>query len=153
MNSGGNIYIARCLFRKMAREGLLLASASSRWRRNNSNSSSSSSDKGPFPLFNDDFRPANVLSTSNFEVTGALDWEFTYAAPPEFAHSAPVWLLLELPEYWPEGLSDWTRVYEKTFPVFLDATSERETAAIKRGTLKEHQRLSHFMKDSWKTGD
>ena len=130
-------YIARRLCCKMARVGLL----------------SQHGDKGPFSLFNDDFRPANVLDTSKFEVTRALDWEFTYAASPEFAHSAPVWLLLELPEYWPEGLDDWMRVYEKNLPVFLAAISERETAAIKHGILKEHQRLSQFIDDSWRTGD
>jgi hypothetical protein len=130
-------YVARCLFHKLAREGRLC-------RYGN---------LGPFRLFNDDFRPANVLANAEFQVTGVVDWEFTYAAPPEFAYSAPLWLLLELPEYWPEGLDDWTRVYEARLPVFLAAMRERETAAIRRGILKDEQRLSDFIHDSWSTGD
>ncbi|KAH0836082.1 hypothetical protein FOPE_04347 [Fonsecaea pedrosoi] len=130
-------YIARCLFHRLAREGRF----------------SKYGDRGPFPLVNDDFRPANVLSNAEFQVTGVVDWEFTYAGPREFAYSAPVWLLLELPEYWPDGLDDWTHVYEQRLPIFLTAVRESETAAIKGGTLREEQCLSQFMDDSWKTGD
>lgn len=130
-------YIARCAFRRLAREGHF----------------SRHGDRGPFPLVNDDFRPANVLSNAKFQVAGTVDWEFTYAGPREFAYSAPAWLLLELPEYWPDGLEDWTLNYEKRFLVFLAAMRERETAAFERGVLREDQRLSGFMDDSWKSGD
>ncbi|KAF4158940.1 hypothetical protein CNMCM6936_004730 [Aspergillus lentulus] len=86
--------IARLLFRKLAREG--------RFRKYN--------DRGSFKLFCDDIRPANVLTNfmtnvltnAEFKVVGAIDWGYTYAAPLEFAYSVPFWLLLELPEYWPE---------------------------------------------------
>lgn len=57
-------YISRCLFRKLAREGRFCTKP-----------------QGPFKLFCDDFRPANVLTDSEFRVTGAVDWEFTYTAP------------------------------------------------------------------------
>lgn len=83
-------YIARCLFRKITREYQLCKDES-----------------GPFKLFCDDFRPGNVLANAEFKTTGALDWESTYAPPTGFAYSPPFWLILELPEYWPDGLDDW----------------------------------------------
>lgn len=132
-----HMYVARCLFHRLAREGRL----------------SKFGDLGPFPLFNDDFRPANVLANADFQVTGAVDWEFTYAAPAEFAYAAPHWLLLELPEYWPKGLDDWARVYETRLPTFLDALREREDRAIQQGILTETHRLSPSIQDSWETGD
>ncbi|EEP81055.1 predicted protein [Uncinocarpus reesii 1704] len=129
-------YIARCLFRKLARERRLCKY-----------------DHGPFKLFCDDFRPANVLADAEFRVTGAVDWEFTYAAPAEFARSPPFWLLLELPEYWPEGLDDWTQKYERRLKTFLEALQEKEEHAIRRGIITENDRLSRYMKESWETGD
>ena len=77
-------YIARCLFRKLAREKRLCHY-----------------ENGPFKLFCDDFRPANVLANSqcNYRAVGVIDWEFSYAAPAEFAYSPPSLLLLERPEY------------------------------------------------------
>jgi hypothetical protein len=130
-------YIARCLFRKLAREG--------RFCKYN--------DRGPFKLFCDDFRPANVLTNADFKVTGAIDWEFTYSAPLEFVYSPPFWLLLEIPEYWPGGLDDWIGIYEKRLQMFLAALEEREIEAIDRGQLKQGQSLSMHMKESWESGD
>ena len=68
-------YIARCLFRRLARENRLC-----------------SYDQGPFKLFCDNFRPANVLANSQcgFKAVGAIDWEFSYAAPVEFVYSPPL---------------------------------------------------------------
>ena len=68
-------YIARCLFRRLARETRLC-----------------SYDQGPFKLFCDNFRPANVLANSQcgFKAVGAIDWEFSYAAPVEFVYSPPL---------------------------------------------------------------
>ncbi|KAL3490218.1 hypothetical protein BJX62DRAFT_238357 [Aspergillus germanicus] len=91
-------YIARCLFRKITRERKLC-----------------DDDSGPFTLFCDDLRPGNVLANGNQEMTGVVDWEYTYAAPTGFAHSPPFWLLLELPEFWEAGLDDWTEKYEKSY--------------------------------------
>ncbi|KAL1952791.1 hypothetical protein VTO42DRAFT_4252 [Malbranchea cinnamomea] len=60
-------YIARCLFRKIARAYF-------------------QADPGPFRLYCDDFRPSNVPVTSDadFRVAGVIDWEYTYVAPAEF---------------------------------------------------------------------
>jgi hypothetical protein len=73
-------YIARCLFRKLARESRL---------------GSMSHDKGLFELFCGDFRPASVLANSqkDFKGVGAIDWEFVYAAPVEFVYSPASWLV------------------------------------------------------------
>ncbi|EED22752.1 hypothetical protein TSTA_062390 [Talaromyces stipitatus ATCC 10500] len=124
-------YIARCLFRKITREYQLCGD-----------------DSGPFKLFCDDFRPGNVLANAEFQMTGALDWEFTYAAPTGFAYSPPFWLILELPEHWANGLDDWIQNYEKVLPVFLRILREREQAAIDRHILKDTDRLSEPRK-SW----
>lgn len=133
-------YIARCLFRNLAQENRL---------------GSMSHDKGPFKLFCDDFRPANVLANSqkDFKVVGAIDWEFMYAAPVEFVYSPPSWLLLERPEYWNEGLDDWAQTYEKRLSVFLEEMQQREDNLIKRGSLTEENRLSQHMLESWQKGD
>jgi hypothetical protein len=130
-------YIARCLFRKLAREGRL-------GRYN---------DRGLFKLFCDYFRPANVLTNAEFEVVGAMDWEFTYSAPVEFAYSAPFWLLLELPGYWPGGLDDWSDVYQTRLPTFLRVLRERKDVANRCGLLTENDRLSFYIQESWDSGD
>jgi hypothetical protein len=131
-------YIARCLFRKLARENRLC-----------------SNDCGPFKLFCDDFRPANVLANSEcgFKAVGAIDWEFTYAAPAEFVYSPPSWLLLERPEYWKDGIEKWTEEYEKRLPVFLEETRKKEDELIERGILTDEDRLSRHMLESWTSGD
>ncbi|GES59578.1 hypothetical protein ATEIFO6365_0003085800 [Aspergillus terreus] len=130
-------YIARCLFRKLARENRLCQL-----------------EHGPFRLFCDDFRPANVLANSqfNYAVVGAIDWEFSYAAPAEFVYSPPSWLLLERPEYWEGGLDDWARVYDQRLPVFLEEIRMQEDVAVERGIISEADRLSDRMKDSWVNG-
>lgn len=131
-------YIARCLFRKLARENRLCYY-----------------ENGPFKLFCDDLRPANVLANSqcNYGAVGVIDWEFSYAAPAEFAYSPPSWLLLERPEYWEQGLNDWTRVYEQRLPVFLEELQKREGIAFKHGIISEDGRLSKHMRESWENGD
>lgn len=128
-------YIARCLFRKLAREGRLC------WTR----------EEGVFKLFCDDLRPANVLANSGFgyKISGAIDWEFTYAAPLEFVYSPPCWLLLERPEYWEDGLDDWERVYEARLEVFLQELRVREDVDIRCGVIEEENRLSGRMRESW----
>ncbi|KAK2813937.1 hypothetical protein FQN50_000338 [Emmonsiellopsis sp. PD_5] len=130
-------YISRCLFRKLAREKRLSVTDPS----------------GPFRLFCDDFRPANVLVDGHIKLSGAVDWEFTYSAPADFAHTPPFWLLMELPELWPRGLDDWTNTYEARLPVFLDVLREQEENALCRGILQERQSLAERMKQSWEAGD
>ncbi|OQD86719.1 hypothetical protein PENANT_c007G09858 [Penicillium antarcticum] len=131
-------YIARCLFRKLAREKRLCRF-----------------DNGPFKLYCDDLRPANVLADSRMEykICGAIDWEFSYAAPADFVYAPPCWLLLERPEYWDLGLNDWTRVYGQRLEVWLEELVMREDADIARGSIGEENRLSGLMRESWENGD
>ncbi|KAL3444511.1 hypothetical protein BJX65DRAFT_310894 [Aspergillus insuetus] len=132
--------VARYLFRKLARERRL----TKQW---------ASFDKGPFKLWCDDFRPANSLLSEELKIVGVVDWEFTYAAPVEFSFAPPWWLLIEKPEYWPQGLDDWCVEYERRLLTFLRAMRYQEDKAIKQGWLKDAQRLSAPMLDSWKSGD
>jgi len=127
-------YIARCLFRRLAREGRLGCF------------------EGGFRLFCDDLRPANVLANGD-TVVAAIDWEFTYAAPREFVFAPPCWLLLERPEYWEHGIDDWEVVYEGRLGVFLDELRRREDEGIRLGLLQEENRLSGWMRESWEKGD
>ncbi|KAJ0415264.1 hypothetical protein BJY00DRAFT_293772 [Aspergillus carlsbadensis] len=85
--------VARYLFRQLARERRL----TKQW---------APFDKGPFKLWCDDFRPANILLDEEGKIVGVVDWEFSYAAPVEFSFAPPWWLLIERPEYWPQGLED-----------------------------------------------
>lgn len=131
-------FIARRLFRKLARDKRL---------------TNPLLDKGPFKIWCDDLRPANVLLHGNLKVAGVVDWEFTYAAPVEFSYAPPWWLLIEKPEYWPKGLEHWTRVFDYRLKTFLKVMKEHEDSMIQKGRLKEDQRLSGPMYQSWESGD
>ncbi|KAJ5339620.1 hypothetical protein N7452_006348 [Penicillium brevicompactum] len=129
-------YIARCLFRRLAREKRLTNPAF----------------EGSFRLFCDDLRPANVLACKD-SIAAAIDWEFTYAAPLGFVYAPPCWLLLERPEYWEAGIDDWECAYAKRLEVFLEELEEREEEKIREGLLREDKRLAGYMRKSWETGD
>ncbi|PWY88189.1 hypothetical protein BO70DRAFT_385428 [Aspergillus heteromorphus CBS 117.55] len=58
---------------------------------------SSEETHGPFKLFCDDLCPGNVLVNDQLQVVAVIDWEFSYAAPAQFAGSIPWWLLLDQP--------------------------------------------------------
>ncbi|MCJ1255592.1 hypothetical protein MMC24_003409 [Lignoscripta atroalba] len=128
-------YIARCLFRRISRE------------------ISEEHRDGPFRLFCDDFRPANVLvDVSMLTVTGVIDWEFTYVAPAEFTYTAPWWLLLERPEEWESDLNKFLARYTPRLRIFLESLRECEGEKIKEGTLSGSQCLSGVMEKSLDNG-
>ncbi|PYI35548.1 phosphotransferase family protein [Aspergillus indologenus CBS 114.80] len=131
-------FVARRLFSRVASEGRL---------------ASSRNDHGPFKLWCDDLRPSNILLNEHLQIVGVIDWEFTYAAPVQFAHAPPWWLLLEQPEYWPDGLEAWERAFEYRLQTFLKVLVEREETALRRGRLTPEQRLSGPMRHSWENGD
>ncbi|KAJ5096623.1 hypothetical protein N7456_007344 [Penicillium angulare] len=132
-------FIARLLFRRIVQDETLRA----QWVTH---------ENGPFPLWCDDFRPGNVLVDNDVNITGVVDWEFSYTAPVEFSHAPPWWLLLEKPEYWPQGLDDWCIEYEKRLDVFLVAMMECESE--KEGErLGKSQTLADAMRKSWASGD
>ncbi|AEO66399.1 uncharacterized protein THITE_33846 [Thermothielavioides terrestris NRRL 8126] len=134
-------YIARQLFRTLASSQRL---------------ASPKTNHGPFKLWCDDLRPANVLVDANHRIVGVIDWEFTYAAPAEFTYAPPWWLLLTMPEEWPEGLDDWVEHYEPRLETFLRALRAKEREFVEQGLLKEgylDKPLSARMRQSWETGD
>lgn len=131
-------FVARLLFRKLAKDKRL---------------TNPSFENGPFKLWCDDFRPANVLLNKDMQITGVVDWEFTYAAPAEFSHAPPWWLLIEKPELWPKGIEDWTRVFDERLKTFPKTMKDCEDQAIQQGRLRDEQRLSGLMHESWHSGD
>lgn len=132
-------YMARRLFCKLAAESRL---------HNHTTPNS-----GPFKLFCDDLRPTNILLDDNMKIIAVIDWEFTYTAPAEFSFIPPWWLLLEMPEEWPRGASDWTKTYQPRLETFLRVLKRQEDAAMANGSLVEAQRISGRMQESWENGD
>ncbi|KAF6796983.1 phosphotransferase [Colletotrichum sojae] len=162
-----NKYVARQLFRGLARQGRLStfgfaqddwsAAAHSSGRRK----IPAPDGEGGFRLWCDDFRLTNVLvrdgPDGEVEVAAAIDWEFAYAAPAQFALDPPWWLLVELPEMWlPSGVDEWSRTYEGHLETWLRAVEEQEekedadssSAAGFLGGVP----LSAHMRESWETG-
>ncbi|RMJ28406.1 Phosphotransferase enzyme family [Aspergillus sp. HF37] len=131
-------FVVRQLFRKLARDKRL---------------TNPLLEKGPFKIWCDDLRPANVLLNENMQIVGVVDWEFTYAAPAEFSYAPPWWLLIEKPEFWSKGVEDWTSAFDCRLKTFLKAMKGCEDTAIQQGRLKEDQRLSGPMHQSWEAGD
>ncbi|QKX53803.1 uncharacterized protein TRUGW13939_00883 [Talaromyces rugulosus] len=131
-------FVARKLFRKLAKSKQLM---------------NPSLNRGPFKIWCDDLRPANVLLNGSLQVVGVVDWEFTYAAPAEFSHAPPWWLLIEKPELWPRGIEDWSEIFEHRLKTFLKAMKACEDVKIQQGRLQEDQRLSIPMQRSWESGD
>ncbi|KAJ5638844.1 hypothetical protein N7528_001234 [Penicillium herquei] len=131
-------FMARRLFRKLARDKRL---------------TQPSLENGPFKVWCDDLRPANVLLGGNMRISAVVDWEFTYSAPVEFTYMPPWWLLIEKPELWSKGLDDWTATFDTRLRTFLRAMKDCEEEAIQKGQIQEAQRLSNHMHDSWESGD
>ncbi|KAG9253896.1 phosphotransferase family protein [Emericellopsis atlantica] len=118
-------YIARQLFRKLASESRL---------------ADAGFNQGPFKLWCDDLRPANVLVDKAHKIAAAIDWEFTYAAPAEFFFN------------WEAGQDDWVEKYEPRLATFLRALEAKETEFIERGRLTKSEILSSRMRESWESG-
>ncbi|KAE8326017.1 hypothetical protein BDV39DRAFT_193962 [Aspergillus sergii] len=119
-------FVSRKLFSELAREGRL---------------TQSTNDHGPFTTWCDELRPLNAMVNKSLQIVGAIDWEFTYAAPVEFSHAPPWWLVLEQPEYWPDGIDAWTKAFETRLQTFLEVLTEREDIAMQQG------------RQSWVNGD
>lgn len=108
-------FVARQLFRKLAREKRLIDSPF---------------EQGPFKIWCDDLRPGNVLLYENMQIAGVVDWEFTYAAPVEFSYAPPWWLLIEKPEFWPDGIDDWENVFDYRLKTFLRVMRDCEDTEV-----------------------
>ncbi|OAX81669.1 hypothetical protein ACJ72_03992 [Emergomyces africanus] len=126
-------YIARCLFRKIARDMQM--------------------EPGPFHLWCDDFCPSNVLvSESDLTISGVIDWKFTYAAPIEFTCTTSWWLLLERPEAWESDLNDFLIRYTPRLQIFLKIIRDCEDRQVRNENLTDSQRLSDRMAHSLDSG-
>ncbi|KAH9904153.1 hypothetical protein F4778DRAFT_770636 [Xylariomycetidae sp. FL2044] len=94
-------------------------------------------DAGPFKLFCDDMRPANMMiDLSTLRLTAG----FTNSMPAQFTYDPPWWLLLKAPAVWLDRVSmnEFYAQYVPRMELFLRAL--------------EQPRLSTRMRDSWKTG-
>lgn len=156
-----NKYVARQLFRRLAKQGRLSTFG---FAQDNWSAVDAKKAKGPrisapdgsaaFRLWCDDFRPANVLiidSGPNGEVgvAAVIDWEFTYAAPAQFVLDPPWWLLFETPEmWWPSGVDEWSKAYGLQLEIWLKVMEEQEKGAA----FLDGVPLSAHMRESWETG-
>ncbi|KAJ5741078.1 phosphotransferase enzyme family protein [Penicillium malachiteum] len=107
---------------------------------------------GPFRIYCDDLNPGNVLVNSDLVVTGVIDWEFSYAAPVEYSHAPPWWLLLERPEDWELDLDKFMVRFMPRFHTFLEVLRECESKKINDGSLVQSQCISGAMERSLETG-
>lgn len=81
-----------------------------------------------------------------------IDWEFCYAAPVEFSHCSPWWLLLARPEAWDGGIDDFLAHYLPRRDIFLDVLREREDELARNNTPSHSTRLSEHMAQSVENG-
>lgn len=156
-----NKYVARQLFRRLAKQGRLstFGFAQDDWSASSVNREtrpriSTPDGSAAFRLWCDDFRPANVLIRNSgpegeVEVAAVIDWEFTYAAPVQFVLDPPWWLLFETPEMWrPSGVDEWSKAYEPQLEIWLKAMEDQEKGAV----FMDGVPLSAHMRESWETG-
>ncbi|TRX91444.1 hypothetical protein FHL15_007668 [Xylaria flabelliformis] len=142
-------YVARQLFRQLASKGQLT--------KDDSNDGNPSA----FPLYSSDLRPSNVLIDKDLKVVGVIDWEFTYAAPPQFSFDPPWWLLLKCPDEWDGAYTPWMEAYEPRLETFLRLLEDEEKkmrdsseigSDLTNLSLERDRRipLSQRMRESWK---
>jgi hypothetical protein len=156
-----NKYVARQLFRKLAKQGRLstFGFAQDDWSAASVEQTTRPRVSVPdgaaaFRLWCDDFRPVNVLigvsgPDDEVEVTAVIDWEFTYTAPTQFVLDPPWWLLFETPEMWlPSGVDEWSKSYERQLETWLQVMEEQENDAA----FLDGVPLSAHMRQSWESG-
>ncbi|UNI22995.1 hypothetical protein JDV02_008837 [Purpureocillium takamizusanense] len=151
-DDGRTKYVARQLFRRLAKQGRLstFGFAEDDWSdhcKQARGTLPAPNGSGSFRLWSDDFRPANILVDEKDQVLGAIDWEFAYVGPTQFTLDPPWWLLLDVPEMWDEGIDDWASTYERRLQTWLSAVEETEQE-FPTGALL----LSRYMRDSWASG-
>lgn len=161
-----NKYVARQLFRGLAKQNRLSTFGFAQDNWSAAGAEKPARPRFPVPdgssdfrLWCDDFRPTNVLISNSgpdgeIEVNAAIDWEFTYAAPAQFALDPPWWLLFEVPEMWkPSGateysIEEWSKEYGQKLEIWLKVVEEQERGAAFLAGVP----LSAHMRESWETG-
>jgi hypothetical protein len=158
-----NKYVARQLFRRLAKQGRLstFGFAEDNWSADAKTTTRSRfpapDGSGSFRLWCDDFRPANALldlAQDEDKLAAVIDWEFTYAAPTQFVLDPPWWLLFETPEMWePSGVDEWSKAYEPPLKIWLAAMEDQEQEeGGARAAFVDGRPLSAHMRESWETG-
>ncbi|KAK4034488.1 phosphotransferase [Parachaetomium inaequale] len=154
-----NKFVARQVFRRLAKRGLLscFGFAEDDWSAQASSSSRIISSPAPagsgaFRLWGDDLRAGNMLLSEADDLVAVIDWEFPYAAPTQFVLEPPWWLLLDPAETWPAGIDDWTRVYEARLKTWLAAVERAEDSIPDGHPSDLPVPLSTYMRESWETG-
>lgn len=152
-----NKYVARQIFRRLAKQGHLstFGFAEDTCSAQSSNIAPSSllpapPRSGPFRLWGDDFRAGNLLMDKADNIISAIDWEFTYAAPAQFILDPPWWLLLDRAESWEKGMDDWKSIYETRLITWLVAMKQAEDDMDEPQPLPFP--LTTYMMESWQTG-
>ncbi|KAG8417450.1 hypothetical protein J3458_004957 [Metarhizium acridum] len=152
-----NKYVARQIFRRLAKQGKLstFGFQQDSWSAQSSKILPSTLCPAPpgthsFQLWGDDFRAGNILLTESDDIAALIDWEFTYAAPTQFILDPPWWLLIEAAEMWSAGMDDWVNTYGVRLKTWLVALEKAEANT----TESSHwpQPLSRYMRESWETG-
>ncbi|KAH8645405.1 hypothetical protein BX600DRAFT_478086 [Xylariales sp. PMI_506] len=152
-----NKYVSHQLFLRLAKQGRLstFGFVQDDWSAAAETTTRSRflvpSGSNSFRLWCDDFRPANALldRADDDMLAAVIDWEFTYAAPAQFALDPPWWLLFETPEMWkPGGVAEWSKAYEPQLETWLKAMKDQEDGAVFLDGLP----LSAHMRESWETG-
>jgi len=152
-----NKYVARQIFRKLAREGKIstFGFREDNWSAQSKTMSTillpAPPNTGSFRLYCDDLRAGNVLLDDSNNVAAIIDWEFTYAAPSQFSLDPPWWLVLDAPDMWDEGIEDWIKFYEPRMKIWLSALQKAEATAEPTPRCMEVS-LSTYMQESWETG-
>lgn len=126
---GRESYVARQLFRRLAREGRLAQD------EDDKDDTTTAQQNEVFTLWCDDMRPTSMLLNDNNDLVGVIDWEMSYFAPESFHNDPPWWLIIDRPEFFKKGLSSWAKEYERHLPLFLKAM-EMEEAELKQAREK-----------------
>lgn len=88
-----------------------------------------------------------MLVDDHYNIVCLGDWEFTYAAPPEYQCSLTSWLILSKPHVWTE--EDYRRYcgqLELFLGVLREVEEEREGKG--EGGLEQEKRLSEVIRKS-----
>ncbi|PVH84081.1 phosphotransferase [Cadophora sp. DSE1049] len=154
-----NKYVARQIFRKLAREGKIstFGFKEDNWSAQSKIMSTISSpappNAGSFRLYCDDLRAGNILLDDSDDIAAIIDWEFTYAAPSQFSLDPPWWLVLDAPDMWDDGIENWVEFYEPRMKIWLSAMQKAEAEATTESTQRCMEvPLSTYMCESWETG-
>ncbi|CZT06003.1 hypothetical protein WAI453_005261 [Rhynchosporium graminicola] len=152
-----NKYVARQIFRRLARESKLeiFGFKEDNWSAQSMTMSTilspAPASTGSFRLYCDDLRAGNILLDDSDNIAAFIDWEFTYAAPSQFSLDPPWWLVLDAPDMWDDGIEDWVKFYEPRMKIWLSAMEKAEATARYDKSCMEVP-LSVYMFESWETG-